>query len=136
MKVRVISDASFPTFSWWVYVIVGVWLALVAIAVWLSSHYGYHVELCLFRRITGIPCPTCGATRGTLCVLQGHVRCGFMYNPLLFTSAMLFVVYHGLRCVTGKRVCINMHRWERRLLWSIVGFLVGLNWLYLIVFTN
>jgi hypothetical protein len=47
---------------------------------------------CVFRSITGVPCPTCGATRGALALLDGRLIDGLAFNPLVATAAVLFVV--------------------------------------------
>lgn len=39
---------------------------------------------CLFRALTGLRCPACGATRMALALLRGDVRTAFRHNPLLF----------------------------------------------------
>jgi hypothetical protein len=47
---------------------------------------------CVFRSITGVPCPTCGATRGALALLDGRLLDALAFNPLVATAAALFVV--------------------------------------------
>ena len=49
---------------------------------------------CLFRALTGLRCPACGATRMALALLRGDVRTAFRHNPLLFllSPALLAVV--------------------------------------------
>ena len=39
---------------------------------------------CLFRHITGIPCPGCGMTRAQLAALRLDFRAAFWYHPLWF----------------------------------------------------
>ena len=39
---------------------------------------------CLFRHITGIPCPGCGMTRAHLAALRLDFRAAFWYHPLWF----------------------------------------------------
>ncbi len=41
-----------------------------------------HVDLCLFHRLTGLPCPGCGMTRGVLALLGGDVRAALAFHPL------------------------------------------------------
>jgi hypothetical protein len=38
--------------------------------------------LCLFKRLTGIACPSCGVTRSMLALLHGDARIAFHTNPL------------------------------------------------------
>jgi len=51
-------------------------LAIAAIAI-LSS-----VDLCIFRRITGLPCPSCGMTRAYLSLFNGDIGNAFFMHPL------------------------------------------------------
>jgi hypothetical protein len=36
---------------------------------------------CLFRRLTGLPCPTCGMTRSVVLSLHGHLAAALRVNP-------------------------------------------------------
>ena len=36
---------------------------------------------CLFRRLTGLACPTCGMTRSVVLSLHGHLAAAFRMNP-------------------------------------------------------
>jgi len=38
--------------------------------------------LCIFKNLTGIPCPGCGLTRGTLAIFEGNFSEAFSYNIL------------------------------------------------------
>ena len=37
---------------------------------------------CVFRAATGVPCPTCGTTRGVFALLHGDLRSALRFNPL------------------------------------------------------
>jgi hypothetical protein len=37
---------------------------------------------CLFRRVTGVPCPSCGLTRSWQAVGHGRLREGVAFHPL------------------------------------------------------
>lgn len=39
--------------------------------------------LCLFRRLTGAYCPTCGLTRATLALVRGDIRRAHRFHPLV-----------------------------------------------------
>jgi hypothetical protein len=47
---------------------------------------------CLLRSLTGIPCPTCGATRGALALLDGRLLEALALNPLVTAGAVAFLV--------------------------------------------
>lgn len=54
-------------------------LLLAAVGILLLLDVG-----CLFRHITGIPCPGCGMTRAHLAALRLDFRAAFWYHPLWF----------------------------------------------------
>lgn len=47
---------------------------------------------CIFRHITGFPCPGCGTTRALIAFSQGKVVDAFYYHPLFWLSALLLAV--------------------------------------------
>jgi hypothetical protein len=47
---------------------------------------------CPFHVITGIPCPSCGATRGGLALLRGHVLSALAFNPLAVLAECSFLL--------------------------------------------
>lgn len=38
--------------------------------------------ICLFKKVTGLPCPSCGSTRAVVDLLNGHVWDSIHHNPL------------------------------------------------------
>ena len=47
---------------------------------------------CVFRSLTGIPCPTCGTTRAAMAFLDGDLGAAFFANPLAALAGVVFVV--------------------------------------------
>jgi nitrogen fixation-related uncharacterized protein len=39
-------------------------------------------EICIFKNLTGIPCPSCGSTRSVVCLLHGDPLKAININPL------------------------------------------------------
>ena len=39
---------------------------------------------CIFKGVTGIPCPGCGMTRACLAILQGEFSTAWRYHPVSF----------------------------------------------------
>lgn len=48
--------------------------------------------LCLFKTITGVPCPSCGSTRATLEIYKGNFYNALIINPLAFIANLLIVI--------------------------------------------
>lgn len=48
--------------------------------------------VCLFRHVTGIPCPSCGSTRSLLSLLHGNVTDSLKLNPLGIIIGFIMVI--------------------------------------------
>jgi hypothetical protein len=136
MKLKLVKvPRRLPWPAWTVAVVVG-YIALVGLAVWLAQRGGGHVELCLFKRVTGYPCPTCGTGRGSLALLRGDLPAAWRFNPLVFTCLAALAAVLGLRLVLGRAVRVEMSRLE----WFVVlaaGLAAVLaNWAYVIVYVG
>lgn len=114
------------------------WLAAAVSAIvlrplWLAA--APHLHACVFRSLTGIPCPSCGTTRAATAFLQGDLMTAFINNPLAALVGLLFVV--------GAPIAViwTTARWpvpslaNPLPLWVRIGAvcLIAANWLYLIV---
>jgi hypothetical protein len=72
--------------------------ACIAGFAWLyiADHSNYaasgHSGPCLFRLVTGIPCPSCGSTRSVLAMLHGKLAESIYWNPLgiVILALMIF----------------------------------------------
>lgn len=47
-----------------------------------SSHLKAKLNVCLFKRVTTIPCPSCGTTRSVLSLINFDFPTAFYLNPL------------------------------------------------------
>lgn len=50
------------------------------------------LQFCLFKELTGVPCPGCGCTRAFLCLLRGEVGQALWYNPLVIVLIIFALV--------------------------------------------
>jgi Protein of unknown function (DUF2752) len=50
------------------------------------------ISVCLFKNITGLPCPSCGTTRALIYIMKGQFFDAFNINPLGFIIAFLLIV--------------------------------------------
>ena len=77
---------------------------------------------CIFKAVTGLPCPTCGYSSAIACLLNGDLSNSFLHNPgwifwILFQVILIFI---GLKSLfTGSQSHI-----PRRLVIPIVMIIV------------
>jgi hypothetical protein len=91
---------------------------------------------CVFRELTGIPCPTCGATRSVVDLAQGEVFAAFRMNPLIalcFFNAIL-VFFYSLITLAFDLPKLNMILSSKEVNSVRVGAIVLIlaQWIYLI----
>jgi hypothetical protein len=125
-----------PPWPFWAVFVVFVWLGLGGTVVWLSARMGRPICTCLFKRLTGFPCPTCGFTRGALCLLHGRIGQAWLYNPLLFSVLGLFFGTTAVRIFFARRVRIHLTPTERRIAWLLAIALLAVNWAYIILYVG
>ncbi|MBM3720118.1 MAG: DUF2752 domain-containing protein [Actinobacteria bacterium] len=69
--------------------------------------------LCIFRNLTGLPCPFCGSTRSVGQILQGDFIEALAFNPIGFLVAALIVIM-TVAPATMERGSQTLSRlWER-----------------------
>ena len=65
---------------------------LFALTCFLSIRY--HIPIpCVFKRFTGLNCPSCGVTRMGIAMMHGDLPLAFRYNQLLFVLTPFFALY-------------------------------------------
>lgn len=93
---------------------------------------------CVFRTLTGFPCPTCGSTRSIVFLSRGDLYSAFAMNPLVAAcaiAALLLMMYGLFALVFGMpRVGFALSEKEKDRVRLAVVLLVLLNWLYLVSF--
>jgi hypothetical protein len=66
---------------------------------------------CVFKAVTGLPCPTCGAGRACVALLAGEVGSAFRDNPLFTVAVFGWAAYipYGLLVwlTSGSRVRVR-----------------------------
>jgi hypothetical protein len=69
--------------------------------------------LCVFRNLTGLPCPFCGSTRSVGQILQGNFAEAFAFNPMGFLLSS-FVVLMAITPTSINGASQQLARsWER-----------------------
>ena len=117
---------------WAVAVVLG-WLGLVGLGETLKASSGVDVPSCAFRLLTGMPCPTCGATRAVLAAGQSRFLDALLYNPLVVVAALVGMAWLVVRVGFGRTIALDLAPRQRALLWIAAGGLVALNWAYVIM---
>jgi hypothetical protein len=57
---------------------------------------GIQLPRCMFKTLTGLPCPTCGVTRTVIALSRGQLANGLFMNPLAAFAcgaALLYLAY-------------------------------------------
>ena len=60
---------------------------------YLLSSNKHLINVCLFRNITGIPCPSCGTTHSVLSITKGDFRTAIQENLLGFPVTLMMLVF-------------------------------------------
>lgn len=84
--------ASLERFSLAIRVLIlSVFLWSVQVLSSASSGFTTGPTLCMFRNVTGLPCPFCGTTRSIGHILIGDFESALRLNPLGFVSLTFFI---------------------------------------------
>lgn len=90
---------------------------------------------CMFKRLTGIPCPTCGSTRAVLYLSHGDIATAFFMNPitaLLVITAVVYFFYSLVTLVFGlPRIILTLSDKEKNIVRIGVVLLLLVQWSYL-----
>jgi hypothetical protein len=73
-------------------------------AAWLNPDRPLPVDLCLFKRLTGLPCPTCGLTRAFCHAVRGNWISSVRYHPagiMLAAAVIGWALWLGLEAANG-----------------------------------
>jgi hypothetical protein len=90
---------------------------------------------CIFHKLTGIPCLTCGGTRSLAALSQFDIASSFMLNPVLFlcvagVMTLSSVSFYGF--VTKGSIVLKLSDGHKKALRiGIIGLFIA-NWVYLI----
>ena len=136
MRLKIIEVPRRPPWPWWAVALVLVWAGLGAAAIGLSQLAHRQVHLCLFKRLTGVPCPTCGATRALMLLSAGRIAAAWQMNPGLLSVMFLLLLALLARLCLGRAVKVRLGRVERRAAWAIAIALFALNWAYVILWVG
>jgi hypothetical protein len=93
-----------------------------------SSGFSTGPSVCLFRNVTGLPCPFCGSTRSVGHILQGEFSAALYSNPLgYFGLAFLVVLFISPSTIKGTSDYLAKKWWvltQRNQILITVGLIV------------
>ncbi len=111
------------------------WLALIAMA-WLASRItGEQVVTCVFKRLTGYPCATCGGTRAASRLAHGDIAGAIQLNPLataIVIGVPLLLVWWVLVPPPSPTVSKKRSQIHPRVQLAILLLVVAVNWAYVL----
>ena len=132
MRFECVRASRFPRWPAAVVCCGVLWLVLAGSIELLGRRAGPKPVICPLKRLTGLPCPTCGTTRSALSLMMGEVSDAVCYNPLMFATGLMVLAVLLVRAASGRHVRIHVSRGERLTGWVAVGLLVTANWAYVI----
>jgi hypothetical protein len=95
-------------------------------------------EVCLFKYLTNIPCPSCGSSRSVLALFNGDLRDALWWNPfglLIFLILILSPFWIIFDLLTGQSTLYQIYTRTEQLLKRKIVFipailLVLANWIW------
>jgi hypothetical protein len=94
------------------------------------------MPICLFHKLSGIPCPACGSTRAGLYLSRLRFGDALLANPL-FTFVYLVMAITALNALAGwllgRNLVLNLNERERKWLRILILGCIPVNWLFLIL---
>jgi hypothetical protein len=64
---------------------------------WIGYNYNKTKEegivVCPFRRVTGIPCPSCGTTEAIVMAAKGNILGALTINPLVSVASIMVTIF-------------------------------------------
>ncbi len=132
MKIELKKTSRLPQWSIAIVACGVAYLATVASIELFVENPHDGLVLCPFKRLTSLPCPTCGATRSVLSLLSGDLATAFLYNPMVFVVGGLLVSTVVIHITAARRISLGLTTIQRRLCWAIVAACTIANWAYVI----
>ncbi|MBQ9344045.1 MAG: DUF2752 domain-containing protein [Kiritimatiellae bacterium] len=91
----------------------------------LAAHF-FGLTLCPLKRLTGIPCPSCGTTRACLLLLNGHPRAAFVMQPFALIAIPLLL----LVALVPRARTLAATLWKHPSIKILAFLLLLADWLY------
>jgi len=88
--------------------------------------------LCIFRRLTTLPCPSCGMTRGFIALGHGDLRKALTMNvasPVAYAATWAIFALAVVQCLTGRDILAPLWSRVARIVLIVTIGVMGLAWL-------
>ncbi len=75
----------------------------------LSQQGTIHFD-CIFKEVTGLPCPSCGYSTAIISVFQKDLQHAFLHNPgwIIWIAFQLILVFIGMKSlIMGKQAVLG-----------------------------
>jgi Protein of unknown function (DUF2752) len=79
----------------------------------LRSAVENDMHACLFKKVAGVPCPSCGSTRSVISLMQGDIVQAVLWNPMgliLLVSMALIPLWIAYDLFNKKRTLFITYR--------------------------
>lgn len=83
--------------------------------------------LCIFKLLTGYPCPVCGTTRAIAAFSEGRLHASFVYNPLGVALVLVSILWALKFPSLEKTVRTALGRFTKTSFRMKVIFTIGIN---------
>lgn len=93
------------------------------------------LTLCMFKRLTGLPCATCGSTRAFTHLARLDLAGAVALNPLAALAAVVVAAWGAidlLLLLRGRTLSIELPAGEARALGFVLLAAFVLNWAYVL----
>ena len=100
---------------------------------------------CLFSNAVGLPCPSCGTTRGIVAILQGDLYAVSQFNALSYVAVIALVVFpiwliadlvRNRPTIHNAYVALEHFGKRRPAFWFIILTLIAANWIWILCNQN
>ena len=115
--------------------VMGILAAVLGLSIILPSA-PHGPFFCLFRFITGLPCPSCGMTRAFIALGHGDVKSAFFLNPaspLIYCTAWLTLGLAGIQAAMNREILLSIWNRIRKPSLPVVLVIMGLAWIFNLV---
>jgi len=88
-------------------------------------------EVCLFKGMTGWPCPTCGLTRAVCHALRGEWAASLAYNPaglLVAAGLVAWTIWSAAEAVQGRPLAEGVRDRVRVSFVAVCAAISAVNW--------